>query len=53
MDPKSTVQWRIQDFPERGAPIPKLRLFCKFFYRKLHENERIWTPGGGASLANT
>ena len=22
-----------------------------FFGRKLHENERIWTPGGGASLA--
>ena len=25
--------------------LPKLLLFFKFF-RKLHENERIWTPGG-------
>ena len=25
------VQWRIQDFPEWGAPIPKFGLFCKFF----------------------
>ena len=25
------TQWRIQDFPEGGAPIPKLGLFCKFF----------------------
>ena len=28
--------WRIQDFP--GG--------VKFFCRKLHENERIWTPRG-------
>ena len=32
-------QWQIQDFPERGAPTI-------IFFRKLHENERIWTPGG-------
>ena len=24
------AQWRIQDFPEKAAPIPKLGLFCKF-----------------------
>ena len=30
-------------------------LFCKFFFRKLHENERIWNPkegGGRTSLAS-
>ena len=25
------LQWRIQDFTEGGAPIPKLGLFCNFF----------------------
>ena len=37
---------RIQDFP-RGAPTPKVSVLTYFFGRKLHENERIWTPGGG------
>ena len=38
-------QWRIQDFPEEGAPTYD---FAKFS-QKLHEIERIWT--GGASLS--
>ena len=38
-------QWRIPDFP-RGAPTPKVGVLTYFFGRKLHENERIWTPGG-------
>ena len=37
-------QWRIQDFPEEGAPTPhggaNIR-FCQIF---LHEIERIWAP---------
>ena len=37
------IQWRIQDFPEEGAPTYD---FAKFS-QKLHEIERIWTPGGG------
>ena len=39
-------QWRIQNFPEGGA---NSQSGCAnlFFGRKLHENERIWTPGGG------
>ena len=44
-------QWRIQDFPEGAAPTPKNAIIFQFFCRKLHENERIWTPGGRASLA--
>ena len=28
-----------------GAPTPKVLLFFNFLL-KLHENERIWTPGG-------
>ena len=40
------VQWRIQDFPQGGAPTPKSAVIFQFFPQKLHENERIWTPGG-------
>ena len=40
-------QWRIQDFPEEGAPTPRggapTYEFAKFS-QKLHEIERIWTP---------
>ena len=30
-----------------GAPTPKVGVLTYFFGRKLHENERIWTPKGG------
>ena len=39
-------QWRIQDFPEEGAPTPKTAIILQFLCQKLHENERIRTPGG-------
>ena len=43
-------QWRIQDFPEEGAPTLQGGAptydFAKFS-QKLHEIERIWTPRGG------
>ena len=44
-------QWRIQDFPEEGAPTLRGAPTYDFakFSQKLHEIERIWTPGGGAS----
>ena len=37
-------------YTRRVRQLPKVLLLFKFFCRKLHENERIWTPGG-ASLA--
>ena len=46
-----TCQWRIQDFPEEGAPTPQggaPTYEIAKFSEKLHEIERIWTPGGGA-----
>ena len=46
----NTLQWRIQDFPQGGAPTPKVGVLAYFFGQKLHENERIWTPGGGARV---
>ena len=39
-------QWRIQDFPQGGAPTPKSAIIFQIFCQKPHENERIWTPGG-------
>ena len=35
-------------FPRGGAPTPKSAIIFQFFSRKLHENERIWAPPGGA-----
>ena len=32
--------------PGGGAPTPKVGARTYFFCRKLHENERILTPGG-------
>ena len=47
---QSQKQWRIQDFPEVGAPTlgGATYDFAKFS-QKLHEIERIWTRGGDAS----
>ena len=44
----SNEQWRIQDFPKEGAPTPRGAPTYDFaqFSQKLHEIERIWTPGG-------
>ena len=41
-------QWRIQDFPERGAPTLKgaLTYYLPNFSQKLHENEEILAGGG-------
>ena len=41
------MQWRIQDFPEEGAPT----YYLANFSRKLHENEEILSRGGHVSLA--
>ena len=49
-DNHENYQWRIQDFPEEGAPTPQGAPTYEFveFSQKLHEIERIWTPRGGA-----
>ena len=44
-------QWRIQDFPQGGCANSQNCSYFSNFCWKLHENERIWTPGGRASLA--
>ena len=44
-------------FSGGGASTPKSAIIFQFFCRKLHENERIWTPMGahvpGAPLTST
>ena len=44
-------QWRIQDFPEVGAPTPQGGPTYDFakISQKLHEIERIWALGGGGA----
>ena len=37
-------------FSPGGAPTPKSAIIFQFCPRKLHENERIWAPGGGARV---
>ena len=48
---RTHYQWRIQDFPQGGGANSQNCYYFSHFCRKLHENERIWTPRGGASLA--
>ena len=49
------VQWRIQDFPQVGAWTLRggggawTHILASFFQR-LHEMERIWTPGRGGGV---
>ena len=49
------MQWRIQDFPEEGAPTPRGRGAPTYDFannsQKLHEIERIWAPGGGGGAS--
>ena len=40
-------QWRIQDFARGGEGANSQNCYYfSHFCRKLHENERIWTPRG-------
>ena len=45
----SSLQWRIQDFPDVGAPTlgGRQHTISPKFSPKLHEIEIIWTPGWG------
>ena len=46
------VQWRIQDFPQGGAPTPKSAIIFQFFAKNCMKMKEFGPPGGGrASLA--
>ena len=40
------LQWRIQDFPKRGAQTPNLELLCKFFAENCMKMKEFGPPGG-------
>ena len=48
----NVTQWRIQDFPQGGAPTPKSAIIFQFFAENCMKMKEFGPPGGGrASLA--
>ena len=41
-------QWRIQDFPQGGAPTPKSAIIFQFFAENCMKMKEFGPPGGGA-----
>ena len=44
----SHVQWRIQDFPQGGAPTPKIAIIFQIFAKNCMKMKEFGPPGGGA-----
>ena len=44
-------QWRIQDFPQGGAPTPKIAIIFQIFDENCMKMKEFGPPGGRASLA--
>ena len=42
------MQWRIQDFPQGGAPTPKSAIIFQFFAENCMKMKEFGPPGGGA-----
>ena len=40
------VQWRIQDFPQGGAPTPKSAIIFQFFPKNCMKMKEFRAPGG-------
>ena len=49
-----TEQWRIQDFPEEGAPTPRGRqpMILSIFAENCMKMKKFWPPGGGGGSAS-
>ena len=45
------MQWRIQDFPQGGAPTPKIAIIFQIFAENCMKMKEFGSPGGRASLA--
>ena len=41
-------QWRIQDFPQGGAPTPKIAIIFQIFAKNCMKMKEFGPPGGGA-----
>ena len=44
-------QWRIQDFPQGGAPTPKIAIIFRIFAENCMKMKEFGPQGGRASLA--
>ena len=44
------MQWRIQDFPQGGAPTPKSAIIFQFFAENCMKMKEFGPPGGGARV---
>ena len=42
------TQWRIQDFPQGGAPTPKIAIIFHIFAENCMKMKEFGSPGGGA-----
>ena len=42
------IQWRIQDFPQGGAPTPKIAIIFHIFAENCMKMKEFGPPGGGA-----
>ena len=42
-------QWRIQDFPQGGAPTPKIAIIFQIFAENCMKMKEFGPPGGGAA----
>ena len=45
------TQWRMQDFPQGGAPTPKIAIIFQIFAKNCMKMKEFGPPGGRASLA--
>ena len=43
---EDTDQWRIQDFPQGGAPTPKIAIIFQIFAKKCMKIKEFGPPGG-------
>ena len=44
------TQWRIQDFPQGGAPTPKIAIIFHIFAENCMKMKEFGPPGGGARV---
>ena len=47
---RDQVQWRIQDFPQGGAPIPKIAIIFQIFAENCMKMKEFGPRGGGARV---
>ena len=48
IDIAHSYQWRIQDFPQGGAPTPKSAIIFQFFAENCMKMKEFGPQGGGA-----